>query len=243
MVFGDAYFCGGSIINEYFILTAGHCAKDREPFYYQILTGSKVVFTGNLTDIKRIIRHEGYKLLPDGVRAVHDIALVELWEPIIFNENQHPVPIFDKYEETPADEIGQFSGWGKINSTTYPDDLHSIEFPTISKDDCNKTYMGRYGGIMEKQICAGFIDENDDGSKIIDKGDSGSALIVNGRLAGVASWTAEPYGQPKSPGVFTEVAKYRDWIEKKTRHCYKCTPFSKLATKYLYYKQPEALHL
>ena len=234
----DRYFCGGTIINEYFILTAGHCANDTRKENYRLYIGSRERFGGNLTTIKRIILHEGYKLLDDEVRAVNDIALVELEYPLYFyNEYQHlnyPVPLFDKYEETPVNTISKMVGWGMINSTTYPKVLHSIELPIVSKDDCNKTYISSYGGIMEKQICAGFIDDNDDGMKSMADGDSGSALIVNGRLAGVASWVSEPIGQPKSPGVFTEVAQYRDWIDEKVRHCKKCTPFSEIAAKYPY---------
>ena len=47
------------------------------------------------------------------------------------------------------------------------------------------------------------------------KGDSGAPLLINGRVAGIDSWrTGDPCGSKNSPRVFTEISKYRSWIDK-----------------------------
>ena len=41
-------------------------------------------------------------------------------------------------------------------------------------------------------------------------GDSGGPAVINGKLAGITS-----YGFPRAPGVYTDVHRYKEWIEKK----------------------------
>ena len=45
------------------------------------------------------------------------------------------------------------------------------------------------------------------------QGDSGGPLVVDGEQVGVVSW-GRRCGDPKYPGIYTEVAAYIDWISK-----------------------------
>ena len=48
-------------------------------------------------------------------------------------------------------------------------------------------------------------------------GDWGGPLVCDGMLAGLASWGHEDVcGEPFSPGVYTEIAYFQDWIRNKT---------------------------
>ena len=57
------------------------------------------------------------------------------------------------------------SSWGYIGPNTLPPILHYIEVPIVSKNDCNNTYMNITRGIKNTMICAGYINDNDDGKK------------------------------------------------------------------------------
>ena len=205
-------FCGGSIISEYYVLTAGHCLTPEYPEHHFIKSNSvHTDYGGFEREVSKAIRHEKYELLEDGVRAINDIGLVKVKEPFVFDADCQPVAFFNPREKISENSYGSVIGWGKIDNWIYPDYLQHSELPLLSNQICNQTYLEDYGGILPGQICAGFI--NDDGEKNTFPGDSGSPLIVNNKILGVVTWTREPYGQPNSPCVFTEVPKYFPWIE------------------------------
>lgn len=81
-----------------------------------------------------------------------------------------------------------------------------LDVPIIAVEDCrnNTTYGNK---ILDGMLCAGYME----GERDACKGDSGGSLMCNGVQAGVISWgkgCAEPY----SPGVYANVAHYKDWI-------------------------------
>ena len=45
---------------------------------------------------------------------------------------------------------------------------------------------------------------------------TGGPLLVNGVQVGVVSWSIKPCAVAPYPGVYTDVSKYIDWIQKHT---------------------------
>lgn len=79
----------------------------------------------------------------------------------------------------------------------------------VDRTRCNVAYQGYVGQSM---ICAGF----DSGGQDACNGDSGGPLFYLNDdnyfiVAGVVSWGAG-CARPGYPGVYTEVADYRDWV-------------------------------
>uniref|UniRef100_A0A1B0F9S6 Peptidase S1 domain-containing protein n=1 Tax=Glossina morsitans morsitans TaxID=37546 RepID=A0A1B0F9S6_GLOMM len=97
----------------------------------------------------------------------------------------------------------EINGKIKVNLS---DILMRLDVPIIAMEDCrNKTTYGNK--ILDGMLCAGYME----GERDACKGDSGGSLMCNGVQAGVISWgkgCAEPY----SPGVYANVAHYKDWI-------------------------------
>ncbi|KAJ8669036.1 hypothetical protein QAD02_000295 [Eretmocerus hayati] len=91
-------------------------------------------------------------------------------------------------------------------TVVYPQFLRSLDLKVIEKDKCMETYDGKQLVSLEGQICA--ISEN----KETCSNDAGGPLIVDGRQAGIMSWN-KGCEATEFPGVYSEVATYRDWIE------------------------------
>lgn len=110
------------------------------------------------------------------------------------------------------------SGYGLTENYTTSDKLLYVELFTVAQNVCRasfksmtKTKMPR---VTDNMFCAGVIG----GGKDSCAGDSGSAFVVqeNGDLCakGIVSWGVKECGKKGTFGVYTQVSRYLDWINK-----------------------------
>lgn len=224
--------CGGSIINERWILTAAHCKFDDSG---RVPAKAVLIGTADLTDaseaqaipIKQFIIHEDFVDLDDaeaGEFALdNDIAVIELSEAIDFaacgSRCAKIEPLTTSNESTLAPVSAQalVSGWGSMTS-----DLEAPEFPNILQQtdvnilDCTTSpALYTEDMISPNMLCASANDFSRDGCS----GDSGGPLVVpNGEgtgyvQAGIVSWgSALGCAITGYPGVYTRIANYSRWI-------------------------------
>ena len=101
-------------------------------------------------------------------------------------------------------------GWGntQVVGSNYPDQLHCVDTKYVPVAVCNerKHYNG---AILPGMFCAGEVNV---GGKDACQGDSGGPVTYNGNVVGATSWG---YGcaYPNYPGVYTDLAQYRDFID------------------------------
>ncbi|CAG7717861.1 unnamed protein product [Allacma fusca] len=213
-------FCGGTLINSRYVLTASHCVDGQTASAIQVLINEQDMTQSGEAATERysvssIIMHSGYNRR----NIDNDIALLKLSRPVALIANGPIVPAC-----LPASNSNSFAGvtatvagWGATSQgSSVSSVLRKVEVPVISNRDCN-TQTKYPNKITDNMLCAGFLES---GGRDSCQGDSGGPLIINngGRktLIGIVSWG---YGcaQPKAPGVYTRVSKYPDWILANTR--------------------------
>lgn len=210
------HYCGAAILSSEWIVTAAHCVEDFQANEIQAVAGAfdlrRVGFGSDArTGIKKIVKHAGYE---PSQNLVNDIALLKVSIPFDLSANSllpiNSVCLPEKDSEFTG--YATVSGWGKVDEDgNLSDTMRAVNVSMMTDEACRLQYGNR---IMEKMACAGF----DRGGKDACQGDSGGPLVklVNGRytLIGVVSWGIG-CARAHSPGVYTQVSRYINWIQEK----------------------------
>ncbi|CRK89648.1 CLUMA_CG003381, isoform A [Clunio marinus] len=202
------HICGGSIISENFVLTAGHCTQGNSASSLQVRVGSEFYnLGGTVVRVSEIIQHEMF----DYFTIDYDFSLLKLETALTFTSKIQPVALPAQNESLPVGSMCKVSGWGNTQSFYEPrNPMRGACVPTVAQNECEKAYQS-FGGITDRMICAGYVTGQVDACQ----GDSGGPLVSSDKLVGVVSWG---YGcaKPGYPGVYSRVASVRDWIKTKS---------------------------
>ncbi|CAL8117608.1 unnamed protein product [Orchesella dallaii] len=211
----DRPYCGGSLINNQYILTASHCVDGMSArgivvsLHDEDVTSTSETASGSQRfDVEKIIMHPQYSR-----RTIdNDVALLKLVKPVKLDNVIIPVCLPANNEHSFENFTATAAGWGATKeSGSTSNILRKVDVPVISNTVCN-TQTKYKGKITDNMLCAGYVEQGGSDSC---QGDSGGPLtIMNGEritLIGVVSWG---YGcaRPMSPGVYTRVARYPEWI-------------------------------
>ncbi|KFB45594.1 hypothetical protein ZHAS_00013583 [Anopheles sinensis] len=216
------YNCGGSLIDTHTILTAAHCIYTDDGL---ISTNRIQVHLGRMElndTTNRVQVHNVTKLIPHPKfvkGSVHDdIALIKLANNIDMTHFVKPICLWDKGSEMEwiTKSNGIVAGFGKTERSSVSNHLRETTINVINSMKCIESNPDTYGKVLTSNMFCGKAN----GSASACNGDSGGALVFE--FAG--SWFVRglvsfiPGDSTKSCDisaytVFTDVAKYRYWIE------------------------------
>lgn len=211
-------FCGGTLINNRYILTAGHCFTDVDPSNVRIILGAHDLTklqNASIYTADKIIVHEKYE--PNSSHQRYDIALIRLNRNVTFTNNIGPVCLPPRNMKR---SFGSFKviGWGSLGEGKETSTrLMEVIVRERPLNVCQKLLTD--SRITIDHICAG--DSTYDSCS----GDSGGPLMskIRGRvyIVGLVSWGVE-CGHKSYPGVYTRVSSYGMWIYQNSREALYC---------------------
>uniref|UniRef100_A0A182IM80 Peptidase S1 domain-containing protein n=1 Tax=Anopheles atroparvus TaxID=41427 RepID=A0A182IM80_ANOAO len=217
------YACGGSIIDRNTILTAAHCLYDHRGLIkldqLSVQVGRNQLSEASLRSQEHapqeLIVHPGFK----HGSVANDIGLIKLATEITMTNYIQPVCIWnmDANQELIVGKNGTVVGFGLTEHDRVSDYLRQAQIAVVDTWTCIESDRAVYGNSLTSgMICGG-------GRKGVSacNGDSGGGMFFeladSWYVRGIVSFMPLRENVGLCDGskytVFTDVAKYRDWIE------------------------------
>merc|ERR1719447_1321801 len=171
---GGSLMCGGSLVAEDRVITAGHCCDGQSASRLGVRVGSQNLYDEDEDQadiaVSKVILHESY----DDWTISNDICILELADSADLSSTYiSTISLPSSGEEYSDGTMCTVTGWGTTSEGgSLGRVLQKVDVPVVSDDDCRDAYGS--SSVYDSMICAGFPQ----GGKDSCQGDSGGPSCV-----------------------------------------------------------------
>lgn len=147
-----SHFCGGSIINNRWVLSAAHCTIGRGQSSITLVVGTVLLNSGGASHVSsRIINHPDY----NSQTIANDVSVVQSATTIVFNTNVQAIALGSAFIGGGINAM--LTGWGSTSTIgigSVPNNLQQLPTTTLTNADCRSRFSAtNAANVFDHKIC------------------------------------------------------------------------------------------